>query len=373
MSTCCFIIPPHILNHMASHGDAKLRAAARATILASRGFHEQRQILSVMANVALGTGGLRRTIYDARKDSTVPGTLVRSEGSEPDADAAINEAYDGAGDTYAFYDQIFGRTSIDGHGMRLQATVHYQEDPDEGYDNAFWNGRQMIYGDGDGTVFGPFTRSLDVIAHELTHGITELEAGLEYHNQSGALNESFSDVFGSMVKQWKLGHTIEQADWLIGKELLLDGVHGKALRSMREPGTAYDDPRLGKDPQPGKMTDYQQLDDRRADDWGGVHINSGIPNRAFVLACDNLGASHSWDKAGPIWYATLRALHKTSSFADAATTTIMYAQQLFGAQAAEAVRDAWRTVEVVPEADTAKPVAMAAGRSAAISPVPGTP
>jgi Zn-dependent metalloprotease len=356
MSTCCYIIPPHILKHMASNPDAKLRAAARATILASRGFHEQRQIFGVL-NIALGTGGLRRTIYDARKDSTLPGTVVRSEGNPAVSDATVNEAYDGAGDTYNFYEQIFGRKSIDGHGMRLQATVHYQEDPDEGFDNAFWNGRQMIYGDGDGTIFGSFTRSLDVIGHELTHGVTELEAGLEYHNQSGALNESFSDVFGSMVKQWKLGQTLQQADWLIGKELLLPGIGGKALRSMRDPGTAYDDPRLGKDPQPGKMSDYRQLADRRSDDWGGVHVNSGIPNRAFVLACDNLGAAHSWDKAGRIWYATLRALHKTSNFAEAASTSIMYAQQLFGPQAADAVRDAWRTVEVVPASVGQSPVA----------------
>jgi len=355
MSTCCYIIPPHILNHMASNPDAKLRKTARATILASRGFHEQRQIFSVL-NIALGTGGLRRTIYDAQKDSTLPGMMSRNEGNPPSTDPTVNEAYDGAGDTYAFYDQILGRKSIDGHGMRLQATVHYQEDPDEGYDNAFWNGRQMIYGDGDGILFGPFTRSLDVIAHELTHGVTELEAGLEYHNQSGALNESFSDVFGSMVKQWKLGQTIQEADWLIGKELLAPGIQGKALRSLRDPGTAYDDPRLGKDPQPGRMTDFQNLPDRRGSDWGGVHINSGIPNRAFVLACENLGAKHSWDQAGRIWYATLRALHKTSDFAEAATTTIVYAQQLFGPQAADAVRDAWQMVEVVPAGDTTRPI-----------------
>jgi Zn-dependent metalloprotease len=341
---------------MATQGDAKLRAAAQATILASRGLQEQRKTLSGMSNGALGTGGLRRNIYDAHKNSSLPGMLVRSEGSSAGSDVTVNEAYDGSGDTYGFYDKIFGRKSVDGRGMRLQSTVHYQEDPDEGYDNAFWNGRQMVYGDGDGVVFGSFTTSLDVIAHELTHGVTEFEAALEYHNQSGALNESFSDVFGSMVKQWKLGHTIQQADWLIGKELLLAGVKGKALRSMREPGTAYDDPRLGKDPQPGRMTDYQHLPDRPTGDWGGVHINSGIPNRAFVLACDNLGAAHSWDKAGRIWYATLRALHATSDFADAATATIVYATQLFGTQAADAVRDAWRTVEVVPATETARPI-----------------
>ena len=356
MHTCCFILPPHILRHMAGHSDANLRSAARATILASRGFQEQRNIYSVIANVALGTGSLRRTIYDAQRNSNLPGSIARGEGSDAAHDPSVNEAYDGAGDTYRFYDQIFERKSIDGKGMRLDATVHYQEDPSMGFDNAFWNGRQMIYGDGDGIVFGPFTKSLDVIAHELTHGITELEAGLEYHGQSGALNESFSDVFGSMVKQWKRGQTVKEADWLIGQELLRDGVGGRALRSMREPGTAYDDPRLGKDPQPRRMTEYNHLEDSRAGDWGGVHINSGIPNRAFVLACDNLGAEHSWDKAGRIWYATLRALHKTANFVDAANTTIMYAQQLFGQQVVDAVRDAWMTVEVLSDAEHLPPM-----------------
>jgi Zn-dependent metalloprotease len=353
-ATCrCYIIPPHILHHMATHADPRVRDAARTTQLANRELLTQREIYGALGNMALAAGVLRRTVYDAHNDEKLPGVLVRSEGGPPSSDVAVNEAYDAAGVTHEFYEQIFHRKSVDDRGMRLDATVHYREEPGVGYDNAFWNGRQMVYGDGDGELFGSFTRSLDVIAHELTHGVTQYEAALVYHKQSGALNESFSDVFGSMVKQWHLKQTVEQADWLIGQELLRPGVQSgssapAALRSLKAPGTAYDDKRLGHDPQPAHMTNFQQLADTRSGDNGGVHVNSGIPNHAFYLACSHLGAAHAWDKAGPIWYATLRALHPRASFLDAAKATVMHAEQLFDADAGKAVRTAWQEVGVLP-------------------------
>ncbi|MEO7734490.1 MAG: M4 family metallopeptidase [Kofleriaceae bacterium] len=352
-TTCrCYIIPPHMLQHMAAQANAQIRDAARTTLLANRELVTQREIFAALGNTAIAAGPLRRTIYDARNEATLPGDRVRSEGDAAASDATVNEAYDGAGVTHAFYDQIFHRHSVDDRGMRLDATVHYREEPEVGYDNAFWNGRQMVYGDGDQEIFGSFTRSLDVIAHELTHGVTQFEAALVYHKQSGALNESFSDVFGSMVKQWHLGQTVDQADWLIGQELLLPGVQSgssaaAALRSLKAPGTGYDDKRLGRDPQPAHMSNFQHLADTRRGDNGGVHINSGIPNHAFYLACTHLGAAHAWDQAGPIWYATLRALHAKASFLDAAKQTVMQAEQ-FGADAVKAVRAAWQEVGVLP-------------------------
>ena len=159
--------------------------------------------------------------------------------------------------------------------MPLNGYVHFGQD----YDNAFWNGQQMVFGDGDDDLFNRFTLSLDVIGHELTHGVTEDEAQLVYYREAGALNESVSDVFGSLVKQRVLNQTADQADWLIGAELLTDAVDGVALRSMAHPGTAYDDAVLGKDPQPAHMDDFVTT----FADNGGVHINSGIPNRAFYL------------------------------------------------------------------------------------------
>jgi Zn-dependent metalloprotease len=234
--------------------------------------------------------------------------------------------------------------------MRLDSTVHFREDPSEPFDNAFWNGSQMIYGDGDGKSFQRFTKCLDVIGHELTHGITQYEAGLAYHGQSGALNESFSDVFGSLVKQWSKKQTAAQADWLIGAGLLGKGVNGIALRSLKKPGSAYDDPLFGgKDPQPGHMKHYVKLADTRAGDNGGVHINSGIPNHAFYLAASALGG-HAWEKAGRIWYDALaKRLQPTSGFQDAAKAMLASAGVLFGAGGTEeeAVRAAWQGVGVL--------------------------
>jgi Zn-dependent metalloprotease len=353
----CYVIPPHILNHLASHSDPKVRAAALGSQYVTVALRQKRSLLAEGFRPSRPTGELRRTIYDAHQGMSTgagTGSPVRTEGQGPHpTDVAINEAYDYSGATYKFYEAVFGRRSVDNRGHRLDSTVHYREDPNEGFDNAFWDGEQMIYGDGDQVIFGRFTKSLDVIAHELTHGVTQYTAGLEYHDQPGALNESMSDVFGSMVKQWSLNQTVDQADWLIGADLLMKP--GQALRSMKAPGTAYDNADLGKDPQPNRMSQYIELPNTRRGDNGGVHINSGIPNRAFYLACVNLQAAHSWEKAGRIWYTALTTrLSAESDFRDAANATISVAQELFGKPEADAVRSAWETVEVLGAAKTAK-------------------
>jgi Zn-dependent metalloprotease len=344
----CYIVPPHILENLAASSDPKLRAAGTGTLIATSGLRVQRTLMGLAgARGPARTGVLRRTVYDAQQGASLPGKLIRGETGAVSNDAAVDEAFEASGDTYRFYDQVLGRKSVDGRGMRLDSTVHFREDPLEPFDNAFWNGEQMVYGDGDDQVFTRFTVSLDVIAHELTHGVTDFEAGLEYHNQPGALNESMSDVFGSMVKQWKGNQTITSADWLIGKELIK--LPGAALRSMKEPGHAYDNEPMGRDPQPDRMSRFAHLADTRRGDWGGVHINSGIPNRAFYLACKNLGVAHSWERAGKIWYAALTTrLGVSSSFVDAANATIAVAHETFGAVDAEAVRKAWQEVEVLP-------------------------
>ena len=283
-----------------------------------------------------------RTIYDAKHLQLLPGTLVRAEGSPPSTDVAINEAYDGLGATFDFYLQNFHRNSIDDAGMPLIASVHYGSN----YDNAFWNSQQMVFGDGDVRLFNRFTISLDVIGHELTHGVTEHTAALAYSGQSGALNESISDVFGSLIKQYAKKQTAAQADWLIGAGLLAPGVKGVALRSMKAPGTAYNDPVLGKDPQPASMTGYVNT----AGDNGGVHINSGIPNHAFYLAARKIGG-YAWVKAGRIWYETLLDPQAKSStnFQGFAKLTVATAVKLYGANKAEAkaVAGAWHQVGVL--------------------------
>jgi Zn-dependent metalloprotease len=336
------IMPPHILRAIAERGTPEQRAWAVQVLAVSERMRGRRELLGDMATAtALAAQGRQRTVYDARGGSQLPGTPVRGEGDKPIKDAAVNEAYDGSGATWDLYHDVYDRNSIDDRGMPLVSTVHYRV----AFDNAFWDGSQMVYGDGDGKIFQRFTKAVDVIGHELTHGVTQYEAGLAYADQPGALNESFSDVFGALVKQRSLGQSVEQADWLIGAGLFTAVVHGTALRSMAAPGTAYDDPVIGKDPQPADMAHYVET----SDDNGGVHINSGIPNRAFYLAATTIGGN-AWENVGRVWYVTLRdRLRPQSDFNAAAGFTIAVAQELFGTRSAvvSAVRTAWKKVGVL--------------------------
>jgi Zn-dependent metalloprotease len=341
-----------MMRGLVENGSARERSQALSTMLGSHRLRGQRDMLGAMGAVALMTpaGVKRRTIYDAQEESTLPGKLVRGEGAAKGKDVMANEAYDYSGVVYDFYSKVLGRNSVDDRGMRLDSSVHFREDPTEAFDNAFWNGSQMIYGDGDGVTFDRFTQCLDVIGHELTHGVTQYEAGLAYHGQSGALNESISDVFGSLVKQWYKKQTAAKADWLIGAGLLGKTIKGVALRSMKAPGTAYDDPHFGgKDPQPATMKDYVKLADTQAGDNGGVHINSGIPNHAFYLVATNLGG-FAWERAGKIWYDALcNRIRSNSTFKTAAQATLASANSLYGSTSTEfkAVKAAWQEVGVL--------------------------
>jgi Zn-dependent metalloprotease len=201
-------------------------------------------------------------------------------------------------------------------------------------------------------VFTGFTGSLSVIAHELAHGVTEYSGGLEYQGQSGALNESLSDVFGALAEQHALGQTADEASWLIGAGLFTDAVEGEALRSLAAPGTAYDDDVLGRDPQPGHLHDYVET----TDDNGGVHINSGIPNKAFHLVAAALGG-FAWERAGVIWYRTLTGgmLSPTVDFTGFAAATVAAAEAEYGEESEEvaAVRAGWSGVGVGEDGSTA--------------------
>jgi Zn-dependent metalloprotease len=335
----CAILPPHILTKLAE--SERYRSRALRTLALTEQARGRRTFMRGLLG-GVPAGELRRTVYDAQHKENLPGKLVRGEGDPATKDICVTEAYDYSGKTYEFYNTVLSRNSVDDRGLRLDSSVHYSVQ----YDNAFWDGQQMIYGDGDGELFNRFTISLDVIGHELTHGVTQYTAGLQYSGQSGALNESMSDVFGTMVKQWALGQSVDKADWLIGDGLLMPTVHGVALRSMKNPGSAYDDPRLGKDPQPKNMDSYVNT----AEDNGGVHINSGIPNYAFYLAASAIGGN-SWNKTGKIWYNTLtKRLTSTADFQAAADGTVSSAGELFGANSPEqtAVIKAWQKVGIRP-------------------------
>jgi Zn-dependent metalloprotease len=336
----CCVVPPHMLEKVAMNGNEHQRDWAFQTLTLSSEFRGRRKAVGNI-NFAVSPGEKRRTIYDAGTIEKLPGKLMRGEGDPPSSDEAVNEAYDYAGATFDFFFEILERNSIDNKGLRLDSTVHYGVK----YDNAFWNGDQMVYGDGDGELFQRFTKCIDIIAHELTHGVTQYEASLTYSGESGALNESMSDVFGVLVKQWVKKQTPDQADWIVGEGLFTEKVKGVGIRSMKEPGTAYDDPILGKDPQPAHYKDiYVGMKDN-----GGVHINSGIANRAFYLASLEIGG-YAWEKAGKIWYVALRdRLRSSSNLKQAAAILVQVAGELYGEGGKEqkAVKNAWEQVGVL--------------------------
>jgi hypothetical protein len=322
----CFV-PPYLLRQIA------LSRPEDAEWVAQMLAHDDGVRLHRTAVRPAAVAGAAWLVHNAHNGSALPGQLVRSPGDEPTGDVAVDEAADGVAASLQMYAEVYGRDSYDDAGATVLATVHYQRN----YDNAFWNGRQLVFGDGDGRTFDRFTKPVDVLGHELTHAVTEHTAGLVYEGQSGALNESVSDVFASCLKQRLLGQDAVAGDWLIGAGLFLPGVRARALRDMAHPGTAYDDPVLGKDPQPGHMDDYIDT----TDDHGGVHLNSGIPNRAFQLAATAIGGS-SAEVAGKIWYAALTGgLSSRADFAAFAAATIAAA-----GEHADVVQEAWDTVGV---------------------------
>jgi Zn-dependent metalloprotease len=346
--TRCQIVPPYLLERVAAaHPDPDACAFGARTLEIDAELRTRRTTAVAVPTASPADSPF--AVYTASSGSTLPGRKVRAAEAAATGDQAVDEAHDGVRASLALFKEVFGRDSYDGRGAAVVATVHYQRD----YDNAFWDGDQLVFGDGDGKVFDRFTKPVDVLGHELSHAVTQFTANLTYQGQSGALNESISDVFGSCLKQRLLGQTADQADWLIGEGIFLPSVQGRALRSMAEPGTAYDDPTLGKDPQVSTMADYVDTQD----DNGGVHTNSGIPNKAFHLAATGIGGT-SWDGAGTIWYAALTSgLSADTDFAAFAAATVTAAEAV-SADAAEAVRSAWERVGVtgVPGSPSGPPV-----------------
>jgi len=341
------IVPPYMVEHMARSADPRIRERALVDLARSSAVRAVRtfsQQMPALLATASPTGRRHRLVYDARKKDVLPGKLVRSEGEPKTGDACADEAYDHSGDTFDFFFERFARNSLDDAGMTLISSVHVGEadgrDRFQPMNNAFWDGAQMAYGDGDGEVFHCFTRALDVVAHELTHGVQAFTSNLAYRGQSGALNEHFADVFGVLVRQWRRKEPADRASWLVGAEILVPARTRRAVRDMEHPGTAYaDDPALGSDPQPDHM---ERLYTGPADS-GGVHLNSGIPNRAFVLFAKAVGG-HAWETPGAIWYEALLQLSRTSQFADLAKLTAQIAGDRFGAATKKAVRAAWKKV-----------------------------
>lgn len=343
-----FIVPTGVLRKLAEDDSlpAQSRQAIRESIAveaAWRGLRNAHTEAVQSGLLARRIAGLRVagvlasvpavTVYDCKNTQSLPGSPV----SNPDksSDITAQRAFDTTRAVVDFYRQCFGRNSVDDAGMTLMSSIHYGVR----YDNAFWNGSQMTYGDGDGQVFTDFTKSDDVIGHELTHGVTQFTAGLDYSDEPGALNESISDAFGAMFRQWRRKQTVAQADWLIGAGVLGPVAIAKGytcLRNMAHPGSPH-----CLSPQPSQYSEYIS--------GGDPHENSGIPNRAFYLAATTIGG-RSWEKAGKVWYAALTSTdaHSSMGMDEFATLTRAATRSLFprDRDVYRGVDDAWTRVGI---------------------------
>lgn len=295
----CTFIPPHMSKKVAETDKSFATGIKVDTKLRS----ERQEAVSV-------AGPIR--VYTASGRVALPGTLVQ--------DAADEAAERIKGNAYLLH-QLLGVDEFP------DGVVHYGK----GYANAFFNGNYLVFGEGDGEIFGDFTKALDIMAHEFGHALVSLGPGLLYQNESGALNEHLADVFGVTAQQWVKQ---DQKDWRIGEELLIDGV--SAVRHMLNPGTAYDSPVLGKDPQPGHMDQYKKI---RGDN-GGVHLNSGIPNRAFALLCE-ITQEPSWGRPLAMWRRAMEDLGPRSTFRQLAQATWTHSGGLN-----PAVKEAWAGVGI---------------------------
>lgn len=352
------ILPPYILDKMNQSDNGVYNREV------SDQFRNKRQHLSEMSNedrrVFLNEGisdsndavavipKPKILIYNADDLPITPGELIWQEGEPAPNDEDAKNVLEGATQTWKLYYDIFKRNSIDAKGLAIKQIIHYREDPRKPYLNAFWDGEQMVYGDGDKIFFDSFTKDIDIIGHELTHGVIEHSTNLAYRFESGALNESFADVFGMMVKQRALNESVKKSDWLIGKNILIGDEY--ALRSLKSPGSGYKNhPKIGDDPQVAVMSDFIKLPLK--EDNGGVHLNSGIPNFAFYVAAFNCGGN-SWEKIGQIWYAAMtdkKLIKKNAKFLDARKATLIKAELLFGkgSLAYKSVEKGWNAAEVM--------------------------
>jgi vibriolysin len=286
-----------------------------------------------------------RQTYNGNNTTSLPGTLVLSETTGSTSDAVISTAHAHAATSYDYYKNVHNRDSFNNAGATIKTTVHHQV----GYNNAFWNGTQLVYGDGDGSTFTYLGNALDVGAHELTHGVTTYSADLVYANESGALNEGTSDIMAAAVEAWKDG-AVTGDTWKVGEDVYTPGTAGDALRSMADPALTGD-------------SDYYPTRYTGTADGGGVHTNSGIANLAFKLMVT--GGTHprgkttvsvpalsatamtSIDMAAKIWYRALTVyMNSTTNFLGARTASAQAATDLYGATAAAAVHKAWDAVGV---------------------------
>jgi Zn-dependent metalloprotease len=274
-------------------------------------------------------------VYDAKNTYRIPGTRARFEPEGPVADAVLNKIYEYSLAVRKFHKEVCGINSMDNQGMNYVNTGHYGKK----YNNAYNNGVQMVFGDGDGDIFITFVL-LDVVGHEDGHEITGKTCDLEYHDQPGALNEHLSDVDGVVCRQYTLKLSVDQDTWLIGPGIFSSTVNGRALRDMLNPGTAYDDKRLGKDPQPDHMSKFVHT----SSDNGGVHFNSGIPNKAYALFAKAVGGN-AWENSYKVWFQLRHEIPSDCDFQTFADKSVEICKRMLPNDV-QKLKDAWNAVGI---------------------------
>lgn len=331
------ILPPYLIDEIVSR-DPTLVHLRETTLVTQKLFLARASANNRFARL-VGAGKSEIDIYDAEETYDRTRKLARTEGGPVCGIEDADNAYTFSVYIRNFFMEVLGRNGIDASGMRMITTVRYGKK----YNNAYWDGTQMTEGKGDGIIFGTFT-ILDVHGHEVGHGETEFHGNgkFVYRAQPGALNEHLSDVRGETLEMWVKKTLPLDHDWVIGNGIFMPKINGTGIRNMLKPGTAYNDPKLGKDPQPAKMSDYY----KGSGDNYGVHINSGIPNAAFAAFCCEL---NDWVVPAKIWYATRAAAPNKPSFAQFAATTIDAAKALGFAKFEAPLRKAWTDVEVTPD------------------------
>lgn len=341
MECMCFFVPKDVLDRLANDKklSAELRQGAADSARVSDEVRKLRAQAGSFTNLTRALGGHltelaatpKVTVYDCRHTQTLPGTPVPSPKKSKDktAQRAFNETTGVA----AFYKQVFKRNSIDNAGMTMMSSIHFGNN----FNNAMWNGSQMLYGDGDGKLFIDFTNGSDVIGHELTHGVTQHSLQLDYKGDAGGLNESLSDCFGSMFRQWQARQDAAAADWLIGADIMGTVAQSKGytcLRDMANPAAKH-----CLAPQPTKYSQVTPGMD--------PHYSSGPPNLAFCVACKTLGGK-SWERIGQVWYGALTTSgpHPAMTMPQFAARTRQVAAQLYVAQPTvlAAVDKGWKLV-----------------------------
>jgi len=336
---CCFIVPPGVLRRYAHDAgvDPATRKTLRDTLLETerlRALREAHRVATLRDPerfaAVLAPHIPVQHLFDCKHRKNLPGTPVPTPSGE------FKTVFDTTAKVVEFYKTVLGRNSMDDKGFDLASSLHYAEN----YDNAFWNGQQMVYGDGDGQLFDEMYLSPDVVGHELTHGVTQYESALRYEGESGALNESISDVFGAVFNQWLNEWPVGKADgWLIGAGIIAEPAKQKGftcLRDMVNPSAQH-----CLSPQPER---YSQIDPT-----ADVHDNSGVPNKAFALFAAS-GGGESWTTAIKVWYdtCTSRTLRADATFSEFAALTVANAQSRGGDSLAAKCRSAWQEVEVPP-------------------------